>query len=101
MARARIEMRLEEHEHATVRARGRERRGYLGRMVRVVVEDFDAARGSSMLEPAPGAGELRQYRRDHVARDTGKLECGNGAGSVLAVVGTCERQRPVVRRQLV
>src|SRR3954463_16428248 len=93
-------MRLEEHEDTTLRARSRQRRSYLGRMVRVVVEDFHAGGRSPMLESAPGAGELREYPRDRVARDTRELECGNRAGGVLPVVGTCERQRPVVRLEL-
>src|SRR3954454_4163643 len=70
-------------------------------MVRGVVEDFNAGGGSAMLEAAPRAPELRQYRRELVAWDTRELECGNSAGGVLPVVGTCERQRPVVRLQLV
>src|SRR3954449_8729098 len=93
-------MRLEEHEDTTLRARSRQRRSYLGRMVRVVVEDFHAGGRSPMLESAPGAGELREYGRDLLARDTRELECGNRGGGVLPVVGTCERQRSVVRLEL-
>ena len=45
MARARVEVRLEEHAEPAAReslARGRDRRGELGRMVAVVVDDRHA-----------------------------------------------------------
>ena len=54
IARARIEMRLERGDEPAARkrdARGGERRGDLGRMVRVVVDHRHAARFAESLEP--------------------------------------------------
>src|SRR3954447_15739595 len=93
-------MRLEEHEHTTLRARSRQRRSYLGRMVRVVVEDFHAGDRSPMLESAPGAGELREYRGAPPARPPRELGCGNRAGGVLRFGATCEHHGPVARLEV-
>ena len=76
VSRPRVEVRLEEHEHAAVRplARRRDRRGDLARVVRVVVDDRDAAALADELETATGAAEAREHGLGVGARDAGELE---------------------------
>ena len=88
MARARVEMRLEQHVEPRARrsARGRRRRrGDLGRVVAVVVDDRDAVQ-LVHLEPPPGAGEAgqRRARRRRARRPPARAPrapCPRSAGS--------------------
>ena len=73
VARARVEVRLEDDEHAAAvdrRPRGRERRGDLARVVAVVVEHLDAGRLPAPLEPPADARGTRaaRARRRRAAR---------------------------------
>ena len=94
-------MRLEQHEQpATVAHRG-ERRGDLGRMVRVVVEDFDAPGLAAAFQAPSRAGELGKYRLGLAAPHSGQLECGYGASGIATVVFAGDSERPIVWRQMI
>ena len=101
VSRPGVEMRLEQHEQpATVAHRG-ERRGDLGRMVRVVVEDFDAPSLAAAFQAPSRAGELGKYRLGLAAPHSGQLECGYGAGGIATVVFAGDSERPIVWRQMI
>jgi hypothetical protein len=97
MLRPRVQVRLEEHEHAALAelAHRRNRRGDLGRMMRVVVVDEHAARLAAKLEPAPGAAKLGKRRRRFGARDARELERGQRRRGVQAVVLAADRKLEV------
>src|SRR5919201_2361457 len=79
--------------------RSRQRRGNLGRVVRIVVEYLDTAGLAATLEPASRAGELGQHRLSVAARNVQALERGERTGGVSPVVLAAKRQRSVVRRE--
>ena len=101
MASPRVEVRLEEREHATVDLlthRG-ERRGDLRRMVRVVVDDPDAAGDAALLEPPPRAAETPEDRPRLVIRNPGELERCQRRGRIPAVVLARQPQLALERLQ--
>ena len=78
-------MRLEEDEHAALPrqvARGAQRRGHLGGMVGVVVDDAHAAGFPARLEPPPRAAELGERRQRVLPRHAREL----GARSAVAAL---------------
>ncbi len=86
MPRARVQVRLEEHEHTAVVANCGDRRLDLGGMVRVVVEHRDAAGLATSFEPATRACELGEVRLRLARVDAGELESGKRGGCVSPIV---------------
>ena len=87
--RARVEVRLEEREHAAAvheRPRRLEGRGDLRGMVAVVVVEPDAVHLRGEVEAAVRAGELGEHALRVGARHVHRLEGGERAGGVQAVV---------------
>src|SRR4051794_26855309 len=90
---ARVEMRLEEREHATAVPHGSDVGGELRRMVRVAVEHGDTACFASPLEPAACPLELHDRALCVGAGDACELECRERCGGVPAVVLAGHRER--------
>ncbi len=102
VARPGGKVRLEEDEHPlrAELARGGDRRGELGRVVRVVVVDPNASGLARELEPARRAAEAAERLGGLGPRDTGELERGERGGGVDPVVGARDGQRELHRLEL-
>ena len=98
---ARVEVRLEEDEHAAAVANRVDRGRDLGGMVRVVVEHRHAADLPVRLEAAAGAGELRQMGTRFFGRDAGQLERRERGGGIAPVVLARHGELEVDERKLV
>ena len=78
--RPREAMRLKRHDDAAIqRARRREHRGDLGRMMAVVVDDQNAVRLAAHLEPPLGAAELAEPGGNLLERQAELEPDGDGA----------------------
>ena len=95
-------MRLEEDEQAAVPAVPQrvQCRGDLGRMMGIVVVDVDASCIAAVLEPPRCAAELCEYACGFLTAHSCELECRERGRCVAPVVLTGNRQRPVVRGEL-
>ena len=98
MPRAGVEVRLEEHEHASLSplAGRRQQRRDLARMMGVVVDDRHAAALADELEPARRAAEVRQHALRVRARNARQLQRRNRRRRVPPVV--LARNRELERR---
>ena len=99
--RPRVAVRLERDDDAAVeRARRREHRRDLGRVMAVVVDDQNAVRLAAHLEAPLGAAELLQARGDPLERQAELQADRDGGQRVLQVVpaGHVQRQRAERRR---
>ena len=94
IARARVQMGLEEREHAAAVPHRRDVGGELGGMVRVAVEDAL----TPSLQPAADAGELHDHALG--APDAGELERRERGGGVAPVVLAGNREHEVDRFEL-
>ena len=96
VARSREEVRLECDNYPTSRigyARCLQRCGDLGRVVRVIIHDGDAANFAKELEPSIDAAKLLQPWSHRVELEPERETNPNGAESVLDVVVTRHPQR--------
>ena len=94
VTRARVQVRLEEDEHAAAGhlARRRDRRCNLRRVMRVVVVDEDAAGLTAQLEPARRAFERRDVRLRFLPIDSAEFEGGESRSRVAPVVLAAQRK---------
>ena len=92
---------LEKNEESPAVARRLQRRVDLGRVVRVVVVDLDAARLAATLEAPPCAREFPEHRLGFRARHARALERGQRGRCVAAVVLAGDGERAFVRREVV
>ena len=83
---------------AVERARRREHRGDLGRMMAVVVDDQDPVRLATHLEPPLGAAELAQARRQALERHAELEADGDGGQRVQQVVASRHVQLQATER---
>ena len=93
-------MRLEEYDDPPLAGQGtqgRDRGRDLGRMVRIVVDEVNAARLAVLLEAAAGAAKPGQRLRRRTPLETRQLERRQRAGGVQAVVLAGDGQLDVGR----
>src|SRR5204862_3443784 len=86
MQRARVEVRLEERQEPSLAASRGEVGGELRRVVRVAVEDDDAARLALRLEPAARPAKLDDDSLGVTSGHAGDLEGGERRGGIPPVV---------------
>src|SRR6266852_3096609 len=93
-------MRLEEDEQTTSVPQRSQRRSDLGGMMSVVVIHLDASGLPAVLEPARRAAELCEHACGFITAHSRQLECSERRGCVAPVVLAGNRQRSVVRVEL-
>src|SRR5439155_15926982 len=99
--RARVEVRLEENEDPAIVPNGSDVGGELSRMVRVAVDDLDAARLSARLEPTGRTAELTEHTCGVVSRVAGQLDRRQRDSRVVPVVLAESCQLEIDRPELV
>src|SRR5580700_4887635 len=94
MLRARVAMRLKEHQEPLIIASARGRKGganFRG-MMAVVIDQSDAMERAFNFEAPPDAGKFREARADQVGRNIQRERDGGGSGGITHVVNSRRRR---------